>query len=84
MPSATVTSKGQVTIPKSIRDLLRLKPGDKVDFVRDDEGRVVVRPRISDIRELKGILRRPGRPPVTIEAMEAAIRHEAAKAAEES
>jgi antitoxin PrlF len=39
----TVTVKGQVTIPKKVRDALGLKPGDQVDFVVDDRGEVVVR-----------------------------------------
>ena len=43
MPT-TVTSKGQVTIPKAIRDRLGLKPGHKVEFVADRDGRVVVKP----------------------------------------
>ena len=38
-----LTVKGQVTIPKRVRDALGLKPGDLVDFVMDDDGRVVVR-----------------------------------------
>ena len=36
---ATITTKGQVTVPKPIRDKLRLRPGDRIDFVLDDVGR---------------------------------------------
>jgi antitoxin PrlF len=43
----TITVKGQVTIPKRVRDALGLKPGDQVDFVLDDRGEVVVK-RMSD------------------------------------
>jgi antitoxin PrlF len=73
MPSATLTSKGQITIPKRIRDLLRLEPGDRIDFVVDGEGRVLVRPGTTDVAELRGLLERPGRRPVTLKQMEAAI-----------
>jgi AbrB family looped-hinge helix DNA binding protein len=40
--STTVTSKGQVTIPKPVRDRLNLKPGSKVDFELAPDGRVVI------------------------------------------
>ena len=40
--TATLTAKGQVTIPKSIRDLLGLVPGSIVDFERSDDGRIVL------------------------------------------
>lgn len=73
MPSTTVTSKGQVTIPKRIRDFLRVKSGDRIDFDIDASGKVVVRPGGADVRALKGVLRRPGRHPVSLEAMDAAI-----------
>jgi antitoxin PrlF len=73
MPSATVTSKGQVTIPKSIRRALRVAEGDRLDFIVENEGRVVLRAGVADASDLKGMLRRPGRRPVTIEAMNAAI-----------
>ncbi len=73
MPSTTVTSKGQVTIPKRIRDFLRVKPGDRIDFDIDAGGKVVVRPGGTDIRALKGLLHRRGRAAVSLEAMEAAI-----------
>ena len=73
MPSTTVTSKGQVTIPKRIRDFLRVKSGDRIDFDIDASGKVVVRPGGTDVRALKGVLHHPGRRPVSLEAMESAI-----------
>jgi antitoxin PrlF len=73
MPSATVTSKGQVTIPMSIRRVLRVAEGDRLDFIVENESRVVVRAGVADASDLKGMLHRPGRRPVTIEAMNAAI-----------
>jgi len=73
MPSATVTSKGQVTIPKSIRRVLRLTEGDRLDFVVEHEGRVVLRAGVADVSDLKGLLHRSGRRPVTVEAMNAAV-----------
>lgn len=42
--STTVTAKGQVTIPKAVRDLLGIKPGSRVDFHRTADGAVVVVP----------------------------------------
>jgi antitoxin PrlF len=73
MKSASLTSKGQVTIPKKIREFLKLKSGDLVDFIVDGGGNVVVRAGTVDVRELKGILHRPGRKAVTLDAMERAI-----------
>ena len=77
MPSATVTSKGQITLPKAIRDLLRLDAGDRVDFVVQDDGTVVLRPATVDVRELKGLLHRKGIKPLSVEAMNAVIRRRA-------
>jgi antitoxin PrlF len=73
VPRATVTSKGQVTIPRSIRQALKVGIGDRLDFELETEGRVVVRPAVRGVGELKGLLRRAGRKPVTIEQMNAAI-----------
>ena len=57
MATATITSKGQMTIPKAIRELLDLKPGDKVDLVPDAHGRVIIRGRrITRFEDLFGIL----------------------------
>jgi antitoxin PrlF len=72
MPSASLTSKGQVTVPKPIRDWLKVKTGDRLDFVIEG-GHVVVRPGTRDLRSLRGLLHRPGRKPVSLEDMDAAI-----------
>jgi antitoxin PrlF len=45
MATATMTSKGQLTVPKEIRDRLELRPGDKVEFVTGGEDSVVMRKR---------------------------------------
>ena len=73
MPVATLTSKGQTTIPKQVREHLKLNPGDKLDFVIEPEGRVVIRPAKLDVRELKGLLKRRDGKVLSIEEMDAAI-----------
>ena len=69
---ATITAKGQVTVPKPIRDKLKLKPGDRVDFVLDSGDEVRVVPVTASVRQLKGMVPKP-RKLVTLEAMDAAI-----------
>jgi len=69
MPAATLTSKGQLVVPKSIRELMGLHPGDRLDFVVLDDGSVLMRPATEDVSRLKGLLRRPGRAPVRVEEM---------------
>ena len=73
MPAAKLTSRGQIVIPKPIRQHLNIRPGDRVDFVVQDDGEVVVRPAVCDVRELKGILPKP-RKPVSLKEMDRAIR----------
>jgi AbrB family looped-hinge helix DNA binding protein len=72
MPTATLTSKGQVTLPKEVRDRLGLRAGDRIEFVETDRGFVVV-PATQDIRAIKGIVPKP-RKAVTVEEMNRAIR----------
>ena len=74
MPTATLTSKGQITMPKPVRDLLRLQTGDPVDFVVSDDGEVRVRAGHVDVHTLQGLLHRPGRKPVSLQQMDDAIR----------
>jgi antitoxin PrlF len=73
MPTATLTSKGQITVPKAVRDELHLRPGDTIDFVRDPAGAFYLRPGHVDVADLRGFLKRPGRKPVSLAAMDAAI-----------
>jgi AbrB family looped-hinge helix DNA binding protein len=73
MPIATVTSKGQVTIPKVVRDLMHIDAGDQIDFVVTERGDVLVRSVSLDVRALRGMLKRPRRKSVSVEQMNAAI-----------
>lgn len=73
MPTATVTSKGQVTLPRKIREALKIRPGDRIDFVLGADGEVRVRAGEVDVAELRGLLKRPGRKAVSLRAMEEAI-----------
>jgi AbrB family looped-hinge helix DNA binding protein len=61
--TATLTSKGQMTVPKEIRELLDLHPGDRVELTPDSEGRVLMRRRRSlALRDLFGSLPTNGIP----------------------
>jgi AbrB family looped-hinge helix DNA binding protein len=73
MASATITTKGQVTIPKEIRDYLNLDTGSKVDFVIDENGIVKLIPLNVPIESLSGILHRKGMKSATLEEMELSI-----------
>ncbi len=70
--AATMTSKGQVTIPVAVRKRLRLKAGSKIDFVENKAGELVLKPRSGDISTLYGIVKYDG-PPVSIEEMNEAL-----------
>ena len=68
---ATITAKGQITIPKSIRNKLQLEPGDRIEFILDS-GEVRIVPVTASVRQLKGMVPKP-RKPVTLEQMDDAI-----------
>ena len=72
MSEAKMTSKGQITVPKDIRLKLGLKPGDRIRFLLEADGRVKLMPAKRDISELVGILPKPRRV-VSIEEMDEAI-----------
>ena len=73
MVSATVTSKGQITIPLEIRKLLKLNTGDRLQFVQSSPGHVELVVCNVSFSSLRGILPKPGRP-ATIEEMNETIR----------
>ena len=73
----TITSKGQVTLPKPIRDQLHLRPGDKIDFALEGDG-LRVTPVTASVTQLKGMVPKPAAP-VSLEEMDAAIARAAAR-----
>ena len=73
MPTSTLTSKGQVTIPKPIREYLGLDIGDRVVFRTLEDGRVIVEGENIDLRNLRGILK-PARRGVSLADLDRAIR----------
>ncbi len=72
MTTATITSKGQTTIPKDVRDRLALRPGDRVEFVVRDDGTALVVPAKSRLSDLKGCLPPPERA-LTLEQLDDAV-----------
>jgi AbrB family looped-hinge helix DNA binding protein len=77
MPTAKLTSRGRTTIPKPIRDRLRLRAGDRLDFVVRDDGTVLIVPVTGHLIDLRGMLPKPKRV-ATVAAMNRAIRARAA------
>ncbi len=73
MPTATMTSKGQITIPKEVRDVLGLEAGHRVSFQIREDGVVEMLPETVDLMSLRGIFKPPVQG-VTLEDMEEAIR----------
>jgi len=78
MTTATISSKGQITIPKKIRDRHHLKPGDKIEFLEDAQGVVTIWPVTQNITKLKGMIAKPEKP-VSIKEMNKAIADEGGK-----
>ena len=71
MSEATITSKGQVTIPDDIRRAMGLSAGERVVFTQLDDGTIVFRAKRRSILELKGLLKpaRAGKQPVSVRDM---------------
>jgi len=67
--AATLTSKGQTTIPKEIRDGLGMKPGDRISFTLMPDGTVIMRVKRKSVMDLAGVLHKKGRKPVPIDEL---------------
>lgn len=79
MTTATMTSKGQITIPALVRVALGVEAGDRVEFVMVEPGRYELVAAAQPVTALKGLVGKPATP-VTISEMNAAIAARGAKA----
>jgi antitoxin PrlF len=70
-----ITTKGQITVPKSIRDHLNLAKGDRIEFLIGPNGIVTLIAATADVRKLKGLIPKPKKP-VTVTDMNRAIEAE--------
>ncbi len=75
MAVATLTTKGQVTIPKKIRESLKLHTGDKIEIIVTDNREAIIRPISKKVDDLFCKLHTKGRKPVTLESMDTAVRN---------
>ncbi len=73
MATATMTSKGQITVPREVREDLGLVAGSKVMFVKLGPRDYRIVARTGRIEDLAGILHRPGQRPLTIEEINEGI-----------
>ena len=73
MTVATITSKGQVTIPVRVRAALGVDAGDRIEFVEVEKGQFAIVAATRSVQELKGLFRGKRTKPVSIEEMNAAI-----------
>jgi antitoxin PrlF len=71
MSAATLTSKGQITLPRAVRQRLGVGAGDRLEFIEAEGGYLVV-PATRDVQALKGIVPKPRRP-VSVEQMNKVI-----------
>lgn len=79
MSTATLTSKGQITIPADVRRLLNVQAGDRVEFIQVEPGRFEIVAATRSVRELKGMFGKPART-VSIDEMNRTIAEQAARA----
>lgn len=73
MVTATITSKGQITIPKAVRDSLHLRSGDRVEFLVHGQTEAVMRPITKSVDEVFGKLHKTGRSRKTVDEMNDAV-----------
>ncbi len=78
MPRSTITSKGQITVPKAVREALAVHPVDTLSFLIQDDGTVIMEAETVNFLELRGAVK-PARRGITVEDMNEAIRRAAGK-----
>jgi len=78
LPASRITSKGQITLPKAVREALGVEAGDRVSFRIGDDGVVVLEAETIDLRSLRGSLR-PRRRGITVEQMAEVVRQRGAR-----
>lgn len=74
MLTATITSKGQITLPKAVRQSLRLHSGDKIAFIINEKEEAVIRPVTKSAEQVFGLLYKNEQKTVSVEEMDQAIR----------
>ena len=74
MVLATITSKGQVTIPKEVRESLHLHAGDKIEILVKENGEAIIRPVLKKVDDLFCKLKKPNQKTVSVEEMNQAIK----------
>ena len=75
MPTATVTRKGQITIPSAIRSALKVVAGDRVEFVRTADGRFEMVAATQEVTQIRGMIKAKRK--VSIDEMNQAVRAKA-------
>jgi AbrB family looped-hinge helix DNA binding protein len=79
VPQSRLSSKGRLVIPKEVRDFLRVTAGDRIDFVVRDDGQVLIRPAVTELADLRGLLARRDERGLTVDEMNEAIREGASR-----
>ena len=79
MPAATITSKGQITIPVRVRAALGVEAGDRLEFVELKKGQFAIVPATRSLQDLKGMFRGRRSKPVSIEEMDLGIARRASE-----
>lgn len=74
MVTATLTSKGQITVPKQIRESLHLHNGDKVQFLLRNDGEAILKPITKTVDEVFGRMRKPNSRAHSVGEMNAAVK----------
>lgn len=73
MATATLTSRGRITLPEEVRNHLRVAAGDQVDFILEDGGTVRLAPVVASVRRLYGVLHQAGRPAPGLDEIHEAV-----------